>query len=167
MLSQFLPTGPIWEGDNLNQIFDSFDVELNRIEVRAQNLVVESNPQTTVEMLVAKETEAGLPDKCVGAFGSISTRQLALLAKWRMTGGATAAYLIDAAATQGFTITIESNPPEIHHFNVHAPTVATTLFRAGESVAGDELGAWGDSRLECLILRLKPAHTNAVFIYDL
>ena len=42
---------------------------------------------------------------------------------------------------------------------------SVVFFRASQSQAGDRLAFWGDSLLECIIRRVKPAHTHVIFGY--
>ena len=89
-------------------------------------------------------------------------------------------YYIDVAARLGYQITItEFDTFEAgdhagdlvngenwrYAWRVNAPEVTITEFIAGGSSAGDPLRDWGNEQLECVINRLKPAHTLAQFAY--
>lgn len=166
MLKSFLPTGSIWENDELTKVLSSFETEIERFEARSKALLIETNPKTSVEMLTKKELEASLPDLCTGKLNTIQERQNALVTKWSLTGGATKQYLINAALNQGYGITIQDGTTD-HVFTVHAPAVTSFSFRVGSSTAGEALISMGTESLECLITRIKPAHTKALFVYDL
>lgn len=49
-------------------------------------------------------------------------------------------------------------------FEVHSDELIITRFRAG-SRAGERLSVFGNERLECIIRKLKPAHTSVLFTY--
>ena len=96
-------------------------------------------------------------------------------------GGQSLQFFIDLAAQLGYTITItEFQPfqvsenavgdalngdPWIYAWQVNAPAGAIREFKVGESAVGDPLRNWGDDLLECVIERLKPAHTHVIFAY--
>ena len=42
---------------------------------------------------------------------------------------------------------------------------AVVNFRSSQSLSGERLATWGDRLLECIIRRLKPAHTLVIFAY--
>ena len=50
-------------------------------------------------------------------------------------------------------------------WQVNAPEASIVEFDAGRSSAGEPLRSWGNELLECVINRLKPAHTYVLFAY--
>ncbi len=183
-LKKLAPQGLAWsteEGSNWVKLLSAIAREFARVDAMANLLVDESFPDTTLLLLPNWERVAGLPDDCSELGDTIQIRRQALLAKIIARGGATKQYLIDVAATFGFTITIsEYNPFRVDTsavgdpfadvdwqfaFLVSAPEETITWFIAGGSAAGEPLATWGNERLECLINRLKPAHTIALFAY--
>ena len=50
-------------------------------------------------------------------------------------------------------------------WQVNAPETTIWEFKAGHSTAGEPLRTWGNEKLECVIERLKPAHTEVLFAY--
>lgn len=50
-------------------------------------------------------------------------------------------------------------------WRVHSATNVVTYFRAGQGRAGDRLAVFGNERLECIVRKLKPAHTSVQFTY--
>lgn len=152
-----------------------------RIDENITLLVDESFPDTTLQLLPNWERVAGLPDACSVLGDTIEIRRQNLLAKLTARGGQTKQYLIDVALSLGFIITItEFSAFEVDKsavedalcdetwrfvFEVNAPSETVTWFRSGNSSAGEALAVWGNARLECLINRLKPAHTIALFAY--
>lgn len=52
------------------------------------------------------------------------------------------------------------------YWTIHSDAVEAQIARAGAAQAGDRVRDWGDRRLECLIERFRPAHTQAIHIYN-
>ena len=184
-LKALLPPGqafPRDPGTTLHDLLDGMSVELARVDGRASGLPAEANPASTMELLSDWERVAGLPDKCSAVLEeTLQGRRNALLTKLTSTGGQSAAYFIELAASLGYTVTIEefrpfragrsvagdllTNGPWAFTWLVRAPEVTVTTFRAGLSAAGERLRTWGNDTLECKINQLKPAHTIAIFAY--
>lgn len=184
-LKALLPPGqafPRDPGTTLHDLLDGMSIELARVDGRARGLPKEANPSSTNEMLTDWERVAGLPDKCSGVLEeTLQGRKSALLTKLTSTGGQSAEYFIELAASLGYTVTIEvfrpfragisvagdalTNGPWAFTWLIRAPEVSVTEFRAGLSVAGERLRTWGNDTLECKINQLKPAHTIALFAY--
>lgn len=184
-LKALLPPGqafPRDPGTTLHDLLDGMSIELARLDARGSILPQEANPSTSAEMLTDWERVAGLPDKCSGVLEeTLQGRRNALLTKLTSTGGQSAGYFIEIAASLGYTVTIEvfrpfragwsaagdllSNGPWAFTWLIRAPAVSITEFRAGRSAAGERLRTWGNGSLECKINQLKPAHTIALFAY--
>lgn len=147
--------------------------------VRAGDILRESDPRSVIESLSDWERVYGLPDPCMGPAQSFAPRRAALVAKVDGVGGLTKQYFIDLAAQLGYAITIDEFAPHsvisrVNHalygtgvywlWQVNAP--ATTSFM--HSVIGpvsEPLAVIGNQLLECVLGRLKPAHTTLVFNY--
>ncbi len=181
---KLLPQGMAWNTDpssNFYKVIDAMAQEFARVDAMCTLLVDESFPDTTLQLLPNWERVAGLPDECSELGDTIQVRRMNLLAKIAARGGQTIAYFIEVALKMGFTITIsEYNPFRVDYsavedglndedwqfaFLVSAPEETVVWFRSGGSAAGEPLATWGNERLECLINRLKPAHTLALFAY--
>lgn len=185
-LQALLPQGFAWprQADAaLTQLLLAWAGELARVDGRAADLVEEADPRTTAELLADWERVAGLPDPCVAALGINQTtaqRRAALVAKLTTIGGQSAAYYIALAARLGYTITITeyktftvrskvndplNDLPWRFVFTVNAPLNTVRRFTV-RSAVNDPLAAWGNELLECVISRLKPAHTHVLFAYQ-
>ncbi|MHC8326142.1 YmfQ family protein [Pseudomonas sp. LB1P83] len=184
-LKSLLPPGqafPRDPGSTLHDLLDGMSLELARVDARGSVLPLEVNPVTSLELLPDWERVAGLPDKCSGTLEeTLQGRRNALLAKLTSTGGQSAAYFIELAASLGYTVTIETfrsfrvgrsragdlltNGPWAFTWLIRAPEVSVTSFRVGQSAVGERLRTWGNDTLECKINQLKPAHTVALFAY--
>lgn len=184
-LKTLLPPGQAFPRDastTLHTLLDGMSIELARVDARASVLPQEANPSTSAELLSDWERVAGLPDKCAGVLEeTLQGRRNALLTKLISTGGQSAAYFIELAASLGYTVTIEqfrpfrvgmsragdslTNGPWVFTWLIRAPEVTVTSFRVGRSAVGERLRTWGNDTLECKINQLKPAHTIALFAY--
>lgn len=177
-----LPQGAAWPRESdatLTKLLNAFADELARIDGRALTLIEEADPRTTNELLGDWERVAGLPDTCVAAALGTAQRIAALVTKLTTIGGQSREYYIALAAKLGYTITITEFAPftvasridtpirgELWRFawQVNAPLVTQTFFTMNSTVA-DALSTFGNTQLECVINRLKPAHTHAQFAY--
>jgi len=126
------------------------------------------------------ERVLGLPDACAGGYGQTQAERIAAaLAKIRARGGQSRAYSIGVAAALGYAITIEEyavftcesacdqpicDEPWRFVWTVRAPATTIREFTC-ESGCADPLASWGNALLECVINRLKPAHTHVIFAY--
>jgi len=166
------------------------------VDSRAADLLErETDPRQTLEMLTDWERAYGLPDKCLAEPLSIHDRQVALVARITAKGGQSRAYIIALAESLGYTITIEEfapfmagvsqagdtrpvgseyfrwyiGPAEMRfYWTVHVSGARLTWFRATAGQAGVDphlrIGLATD--LECILRRIKPAHTEIVFDYS-
>lgn len=185
-LQALLPPGPAWSKDDdspLSRLLAGLSVELARIDGRAWQLIEEADPRTTAELFLDWERVAGLPDACVLAFGdeqSLDQRRSALVGKLATMGGQSPAYYVGLAAALGYAITITefrahtvNEDVEFAVFDdawafawqVNAALNTITEITVDMTVE-DPLAAWGNALLECVINRLKPAHTTVQFSYN-
>lgn len=156
-----------------------------RLHARANNVLVETFPCSTIELLPEWEATLGLPDPCTGPLDTVQQRTAAVCAKFSARGGQSPAYFIALAEALGYTIEIETFKPfyasqgragdplydeqwaYVWRVAVTAGTNSVTVyFRAGESAAGEPLAMWGDKMLECLFHAIAPAHTVLTFVYS-
>lgn len=181
-LQALLPRGAAWArepGAVLTNLLGGLAEEFARVDLRGDQLIDEADPRTTSELLVDWERVAGLPDTCVVAAQGTQQRRNALLARLTNTGGQSRAYFIALLASLGFVVTLtefrEHNvEDEVEYqlfgtdwnfaWQINAP-LNTVLTFTVEDTAGDALAAWSNESLECVIKRLKPAHTVPIFAY--
>lgn len=184
-LQALLPPGAVWSREpdaTLTKLLAAIAEEMARLDLRAEQLVDEADPRITNELLADWERVAGLPDPCVVAEQTTQERRDALIAQLTNIGGQSRQYFIALAAALGFTVTIT----EFHQFQVdesavgdalngddwvftwrvNAPTTTIREFAVNESAVGDPLRSWGNEILECVMNRLKPAHTHVIFGYS-
>lgn len=184
-LAALLPSGPAWprnRDSKLVALLEALAVEAARVDERGGELLSEMTPDTTFEMLPDWELAAGLPDYCDDVVETISQRRDALLARLRSLGGQSPAYFVALAETFGFAISVTeyrpfragmscagdglTNGDWVFTWQINAPSETVFPFRAGLGVAGEPLATWGNSRLECLMERFRPAHTLLIFTYS-
>ena len=155
-----------------------------RLHARADNVVVDAFPCSTVELLPEWEASLGLPDPCVQPpLATIQQRTAAVCAKWSARGGSSAEYFERLAAGMGFQITIETFKPfrtgqsktgdrlysEAWAFacriSVQGNVGSIIYFRTGKSTTGEPLESWGIKQLECIIGEFAPANTIPIYAY--
>lgn len=181
-LQALLPPGAAWprEADaTLTLTLLALADELARIDARAEVLLDEADPRTTLELLADWERVAGLPDPCVVVEQSTAQRRTGLVSRLTARGGQSRQFYIDLASALGYVITItEFNPHDVDDdvdeplygndwqfaWQVNAPGTQLGEFTVDETV-DDGLGWFGNERLECVLKRSKPAHTSVLFEY--
>jgi len=185
-LQDLLPHGAAWPRDSdatLTLLLGGLAAELARVDGRAEQLIEEADPRTTAELFLDWERVSGLPDACAEAFGGPQTssqRRAALVTKLATIGGQSPEYFIGLAAVLGHAITITEfsqhsviKPVDypIHSqewnfaWQVNAALNTVAPFRVTDRVS-DPLAAWGNALFECVLERLKPAHTIVLFAYS-
>jgi uncharacterized protein YmfQ (DUF2313 family) len=184
-LLALLPRGAAWPRDPdtvLAQALSGLAATHARLHARAGDLSeIESDPAQATELLAAWEATYGLPDPCVPDEQTLQARRAALVSRIGQRGGQSRQYFIDVAAALGFAITIEEfRPLDVDHFEADDPVLdepwahawrvraeETTVveFRAELSAADEPLLDFGNAALECVLGRLRPAHTVLQFAY--
>ena len=177
-----LPSGWAWtrEPDSITgRVLTPLAAEASRFEGRAEALLAEATPSTTVELLGDYERVLG-PDPCLGAtHATFDERRLSVHMRWTARGGASRQHMVELAAALGYLITIEEfRPSRAGRFRagqriapervqftwrVTLPRTRAVRFRAGRSRAGDRLLTFGIPWLQCVLTRAAPVHTNLVF----
>ena len=154
---------------------------LDAAMLRAQSLLAEMMPNTSTELLTDWERVLGLPDPCVGELTTLQERRAAVVAKYVERGGQSRAYFIEIAARLGYETSITefglfqvgisavgdalNGDDWLYSWLVSAPEETIREFAVGESAVSDPLRSWGNELLECVIRKLKPAHTEVLFNY--
>lgn len=181
-LQALLPQGLAWSRDTnatLTKLLSALAQEFERVGQRFADLYDERDPRLTLELLTDFERELALPDSCTPAAQTLLERRKAIEAKITQQGGQSIPYFIQLAKTIGYDITItEFSPYTVNNlvndplygqlwqfaWQVNAPEETVTLFTTNSAV-NEYLARWGNIQLECIINRLKPAHTHVLFAY--
>ena len=183
LLAQLLPpVGFDARAVNLAAELTAEGAALDTAQGRAAALVEEADVRTAAELLADWERVAGLPDTCVYTPTSEPTpgqRRDAVVSKLTSQGGQRADYFVAIALAAGFEVTVtEPHPHSVDDdvenpvyddpwrfaWYVNAPAVSIRTLGVDDTV-DDPLAIWGNTPLECVIRRYKPAHTQVLFAY--
>jgi uncharacterized protein YmfQ (DUF2313 family) len=184
-LQSLLPGGRVWPRDpdaTQAKVLIGL-VQVNaRLNLRANQLLDESHPDTAVELLPEWESALGLPDPAIGQLPTLQGRRASATARFANSGGQSADYFIAQALLLGYTVTINNNAPFragqsrvgqpvgsvdwFFVFAINAPLNSESQFRAGQSSAGDPLNYWSNLLLGAELSELKPAHSILQFNYQ-
>jgi len=186
MLVQLQPPGralPTEEGTVWVALLDAESVELARVDRRADDLVLESDPRTATEMLEDWERVCGLPGACSAvAPDTLAQRRAAVHAHLTARFGQRPADYEALAESLGYAgATVEefrpfragqaaagdalTNGDWVHAFRLRVAATTVRNFQAGAGCAGEPLASWGDELLECRVQERAPAHAIAIFAY--
>lgn len=183
-LRKYFPRGVAWNFDKQSKIgllVDALSIEFCRVQERLNQFLIEIDPRQTSELLTDWEASLGLPDECSDLGATVEERRNQVVQKLTNTGGSSAAYYESIAANLGFDVTVSdfqrfqaglsqagdpiTNEDWDYYFQVATPAEVNTTFRAGISTAGDKLVTLGNKTLECTFQKLKPAHTEVLFVF--
>lgn len=148
------------------------------------DVLIEHQPESAAEALADWERNYNLPDACVGgASAPVSLRRLNLLARINGLGDLSRDYMLGLAEMLGYPY---STIIEFGGMTCEDPCDSSvtgeefigvwmlrTVLLTGiqtmtcESPCDAQLRSWGNTQLECVIRRHKPAHTIVHFAYDI
>jgi len=183
LLMMLLPTGDIWPREidsTLGQLLGGLAEELARVDAAFTRLIEESDPRSAFELLTDWERVCGLPDECTELTDTLADRRAAVVTLLTALLSQTPAHYQAMAQALGYEVSItefrpfsagsEAGTPAhgeswAHTWQVNAPDVSITSFRAGVSTANEPLRQWGNDKLECVIQQHAPAHTTVLFSY--
>lgn len=184
-LISLLPPG--WalgfRGGVLDAVLGAIASGIEAAEISVRTLIGEADPRAADKLLSDFERVLG-PDACGRDLAAltISDRRSLVHQRWTSVGGQSRAYFINVAAKLGVTITIEEFwPSEASMLRAGQPlrpegcqfvwrvqlpaAINVRKFRASVGTAGQPLGSFEVSNIECELRRLAPAHTLLVFAY--
>ena len=170
LLKKLLPPGAAFNrgtGTNLSSLLDGMAEEPARVHDRVGDLMLETMPDTTTEMLAEWETAWGLPDQCTGALDTLAERRAALLARMVHVGQQSPGFFVRVAQTLGYSIVIEENVGgSAYVWRIVSSIITAPVYaRAGSARSGDPIRTWGGDMLECAMRALNPAHLDLLFAY--
>lgn len=157
--------------------------QLDAFQALMATLLLETDPRTTDVLLPDWERVYGLPDACVGAGSTVEQRRAYLAAKVAETGGIARTYYENLAVVLGYPeTTIKGCKPTSCEMSCDSPVRDETwrfawtvniphqtdnhgFFRADSSCT-DAVDYYLMGVLECVFMRLKPAHTHVLFTYQ-
>lgn len=183
---QLLPPGSAWTRDpasNLAKLFNALGASLARAHRRANDLYAETDAGNAFETLGRWEAALGLPDSCsVQGSQTVQERVSAVLAKLFNQGGLSRADFLALAEVMGYpSATITEFRARRHGrcrmgelyggedwenaWQLNLPTSLVIERRHGRSAMGEPYRVWGDSQLECVMQKRKPAGSILTFTY--
>ncbi len=173
-----------FRGGIIDALLGSAADQIEVVEQAAETVMMEIDPRTADNFLPDFERVLG-PDPCGRDLDPLSHQQRQRLAhqRWTATGGQSIPYMVAIADKLGVSVTVDEFwpskagglragqrlRPEGCQFvwRVNIPGLITVVkFRAGVSRAGNRLGSFTLSNIECELRRIKPAHTDVVFNYS-
>lgn len=193
-LTKLMPRGRAWpEGGGAiwARLMLALAPEFRRADQRALKLLDEADPRTCAETLPDWERVLGLPDPCTPGDATFNERRDAVVALLRFAGGASIAYFVSLADRLGYAIEVTEYRPfacarsscghQLEPRRIGSPTMrfVWTVALGNRRLRYFQVGIGGSQTgidphlkieratdLECLIARLKPAHTVVVFDYS-
>lgn len=171
-LVALLPQGAAWprEGDRaLIGVLDALAAEFERVDQRAEALMVEADPRSADEMLADWERAFGLPDGCVVAEPTVEGRRLALHQRVAALGGQSTPYYVGLSALLGYDAAVETFRPSRLGFTLPRPLAALPWAFAWRvevhgAIDPEALSPiYASTDLECVVRRIRPAHTVVSF----
>jgi uncharacterized protein YmfQ (DUF2313 family) len=187
-LKALLPTGQAWSFDSdtaLLAVLKVIAAELAFIHERAEGIIREALPSSTRLLLEDWENAAGLPDDCTVLADSVPERIAALVSKVLRIGGQSRQYFTEVAASLGYDIEIEENRPfmcgishcgtdhltggheERYVWQVIVKDAKLLYLYCGESTIDSPLLDFRQADdLNCVLQKLKPAHTHLIVGYE-
>ena len=180
-LEALLPPGRAWSrerGSHLRALLGGMAEEYARIDRRGEDLLGEADPRSALELLPDWERLLGIPDECSVLGATLTIRRQ--VAHYKLTGvaGLDKASIVEAAATLGYTITID----ELDMARADAISGVDTTngrwrfvwwvnvdarvdyFRTTSRV-DKRLAEYPNlTELVCRIRAIAPAHTHAIFV---
>lgn len=188
-LQALLPEGAAWTREEpavLTRLLAAMADGLARVHGRSAILLEEIAPRTALELLPDWERVTGLPDPCAvaaGIGGTLQERRAAVVSRLTASGGQSLGYFADLIEAMGYEAEIEEYRPFIcgdecgdelgggdeirFYWRVTVSAARVTYFRCGESECGDTLADFARAEdLECLLNRLKLAHTTLIVGYE-
>lgn len=170
-------------GGVLDALYGGFASSFFDGEKAAEDILEEINPRLSNYFLEDFERVLGA-DPCGRDRGdqTIDQRQRYAHQRWTATGGQSIAYFTSIAKSLGFDIEIEEFWPSIcgefamgntlipegeqFVWRITLKLINQTYFIVGANRTFDRLSDFEISDLECVLRRLKPAHTTLIFSYQ-
>lgn len=180
-LMALFPRGLAWNRDSgsvLSRLVNGLAEIYGYVDGRAADLLeIETDPRATTEMLPDWERNWGLPDICFTLTQTVAQRRATLVTKMTMEGGQSRAFYRAIAATVG------ENSLNIREYAPYMCGVSRCGDTRGIDEPGDTTFRWAlgapETRFywtisinnvlsgaDCILHRLRPAHTDLVVKYE-
>lgn len=169
-------------GVRVRQEMATVAAALDEAAVSAETLRAEHQPSTAALALGDWERNYNLPDACVGGSGAtLEARRASLVERILGRGDLSIGSYLAIAESLGYpgcTITefgmmtcqdacdtSVADDGFIGYWRLNVPAATAIVVASCASPSDAALRAWGNTQLECMIKRRKPAHTVALFGY--
>ena len=165
ILRKILPQGKAWQGkdNDFSNLIDGLAPEFKRFNDRAENLINEIDLYTVEELLEDFEKEL---DITPSENSTIDERRNNVISKINTTGGQSKSYIISVINKLGFLAKIEEYNPFLAGSNAgEVLTNSDWLFTF--KITTEEVSLSVKIFLIALINKIKPAHTIAIFDYQM
>lgn len=177
-----LPRGRAWPRDTdtvMSSVSKALALTYERSNASANQLLVETFPSTTFELLGEWESTLGLPSKYAYSAGTDEDRQAQVVSALTDVGGQSAAYFIGLAGKLGLAITITQFRPYrvsdpvnspiyglsyAHSWQVNAP--GSVVYSYVTDDVDSAIASWSNAALLAVINAYRPAHTVVAFNYS-
>jgi len=172
-LLNLLPRGLAWTRSVTSvmaALMHAVGDEFARLHQRALDLLEESDPRTTTELLPDWERNLAVQDRCSNDVDpSIEERRAIVTGNYLGIGGHNIPYLISVASRMGFDISIVDGVTP-HHYEIVVPGVEVQRLSVGVGPGhqvGEPLRTYGTEKtLECIFMtKLNQAHAVPTFTY--
>lgn len=171
LLLSLLPKGKAWTRSLSSLIYKicyGLGEEFARLDTRADDLVRESYPNTTVELLPEHEKDYDIPGECGELGETTEERQEAVHAALLRVGQQYPDYYIEIAEALGYTVTIEQFRPFWSGFGQSGDPCGDqwNLFYWKVNIdlsSVEECREVNLTNLICKIYPVRPAHTIVLF----
>jgi uncharacterized protein YmfQ (DUF2313 family) len=167
MLEKLLPRGPAWS--DADPLLSALAPAFAAVHQRANDLIHETNPASTTELLDRWEGCLGLPDSCsLPGTETVQQRQARCSAKFGLTGAITEQFylnVLDELGYPGATITTFDDEERAFTWQVNMPTDTKITEMTCLGNCTDALRVWGDTIAECVLDKLCASHTILLFSY--
>ncbi len=176
LLMQLLPPGRAFDvqpGSQLAALLQGLAADPAAVDANRLQVIPESLPSETDDLLPDWELELGLPDDCAPSGQTVAERRQALVQKVTANQAITATYIEAAAAALGFTVTAV-----VQHMRQHGSLYGTCTYgtsygssgwnwvvyiEAGETTLqkrpygsgySESYANWGNELLQCVLSAL-------------
>jgi uncharacterized protein YmfQ (DUF2313 family) len=163
-IQALLPRGRVWPRDpnaTLIKVAAALAAIYVRTNARANALITDAFPATSVELLTEWEATLGLPGWYGSQASTTAARQARVIATLTDTGGQSIAFFVGLLATLGWTVTINQFKRYTVRDNVVTPIWDDAWAHAWQVVTAGPPNAL----LETVVRRFAPAHTIVTFLY--
>lgn len=167
-LEDLLPRGPAWS--EVDPLMAGLAPAFAAVHQRTNDLIRETNPAETTELIDRWEYCLALPDSCsVPGMDTVPQRQKRLGVKFNVKGAITEQFYLDVLHVMGYadaTITTFTDEARAYTWQVNmgTDTLITEMTCLGSCT--DALRTWGETAAECVLDKLCASHTILIFSYS-